>query len=183
MKLINLDNFDIKFDPELLLLKPFRKLYNADTSKNKDKFMDLLTILYFVYDPRSEYQYIVDEERRIEAVCVSNGIKQKPFTKDEQACMDIYKKCCTTSSSLLLEDTRAAIDNIRKILREIDYTGLDEKDKISAVKTVAATTSMVPKLIKDLSEAEKLVTKELKEIGVARGNEGRKSLMDDGILL
>ena len=42
---------------------------------------------------------------------------------------------------------------------------------------------MVPKIVKDLSEAERAVEKELEEQGVARGGNESKSLMEDGILL
>ena len=68
-----------------------------------------------------------------------------------------------SASSLLLEDTRITINKIREMLRDVDFSELEEKDKVNAIKTVASTVSMIPKLVKDLSEAEKAVTKEIEE--------------------
>ena len=83
MRLVKIDNYELKFEDELLLLKPFRVLYNADHTKDKTNFLDFLSILYFVYDPRSEFNYIVDEDARIEEVCNANGIKKPKFTKQD----------------------------------------------------------------------------------------------------
>ena len=80
MKLVKLEDFAVVFDDELLLLKPFRQLYDKDTTESKGKFMDFLTLVYFVYDPRSDYSYIVDEDSRIDEVCRSNDMRRKVFT-------------------------------------------------------------------------------------------------------
>lgn len=182
MKLVSLDNFDIKVEDELLLYPCFRKVYKADKTKSKNKFLEFISILYFTYDLRSDYQYIVDEKERLKEVCVSNGLDVPKFSKDELECIKTYKDSQKTSASLLLEDTRVTIDKIREMLRNIDFNALEEKDKITALKTTASTVAQIPKLIKDLVEAEKAVTKEIQEQGRARG-QGDKTLMDDGILL
>ena len=67
--------------------------------------MGFLTILYFVYDPRSEFNYIVDEEERLKEVCDANGYTVPKFSKDELDCISIYKKMTTTTSTLLLSST------------------------------------------------------------------------------
>ena len=64
MKLVNYNNYQFNIEDELLLLRPFRLLFNADRTVNKDKFMNFLSIVYFTYDPRSDYTYIVDDELR-----------------------------------------------------------------------------------------------------------------------
>ena len=61
MKLVRIENYKLVVEDELLLLTPFKELYKADKTKDKSKFMDFLTIVYFVYDPRSDYNYIVYE--------------------------------------------------------------------------------------------------------------------------
>jgi hypothetical protein len=55
MKLIRLNNYEIEADDELLLLKPFRKLFNQDRSGSKKNFYDFLMVLYFTYDLRSDF--------------------------------------------------------------------------------------------------------------------------------
>jgi signal transduction histidine kinase len=49
------------------------------------------------------------------------------------------------------------IENMRKNLNSIDYGSLEEKDKVTAMQNIAAITQMIPKIVKDLSEAERAV--------------------------
>ena len=182
MKLIRIQNYKLEVEDELLLLKPYRRLYDNDKTKDKSKFMDFLTILYYVYDPRSDYNYITDESLRLQEVCESNGISTPKFSKLELECIELYKKSTITASTLLLDDTKITIDKIREMLKSIDFSSLEEKDKVNAIKNIASTVSMIPKLVKDLSDAEKAVTKELEEQGRARGS-SKKSLFEDGIIL
>ena len=99
MKLVKIENYQVVVEDELLLLKPFRKLYNADRTVGKSKFMDFMTILYYVYDPRSDYSYIADEEGRLKAatfqplsvpayMCGAHSATKSPmpFSKAARAC-------------------------------------------------------------------------------------------------
>lgn len=181
MKLVRLSNYKLEIEDELLLLKPFKEVYKQDKTKDKSKFMDFLTIVYYTYDPRSDYSYITDEESRIQEVCDSNGLSVPKFTKSELDCIELYKKSTTTASSLLLEDTKVTIDKMREMLKSIDFTILEEKDKVTAIKNVASTVSMIPKLVKELADAEKAVSKELEEQSRVRGGNNKKRLFEDGI--
>lgn len=184
MRLVKIDNYELKFEDELLLLKPFRVLYNADHTKDKTNFLDFLSILYFVYDPRSEFNYIVDEDARIEEVCNANGIKKPKFTKQDLVCIELYKKMTVTASSLLLERTRKTLDRVGIFLENIDLTEEDDKGKPKyTVQSVVSSAKLVPQLVKEITEAERTVAKEIEESGRARGNNGSKKLMDDGILI
>lgn len=181
MKLVKINNYKLEIEDELLLLKPFREVYKADKTKDKSKFMDFLTVVYYTYDPRSDYNYITDEESRIQEVCDSNGLTVPKFTKTELECIELYKKSTTTASTLLLEDTKVTIDKMREMLKSIDFTILEEKDKVTAIKNVASTVSMIPKLVKELADAEKAVTKELEEQSRVRGGNNKKRMFEDGI--
>lgn len=180
MKLVRVDNYKLIVDDELLLLKPFNELYKNDKTKEKSKFMDFLTILYYTYDPRSDYNFISNEEERLEEVCNSNGLEVPKFSKKELECIELYKKSTTTASTLLLEDTKLTIEKLREMLKSVDFSALEEKDKVTAVKSIAATVGMIPKLVKDLAEAEKSVTKEIEEASRVRGGNSKK-LFEDGI--
>ena len=181
MKLVKISNYKLEVEDELLLLKPFRELYKADKTKDKSKFIDFLTIVYYAYDPRSDYNYITDEESRIQEVCDSNGLTVPKFNKTELECIELYKKSTTTASTLLLEDTKVTIDKMREMLKSIDFAILEEKDKVTAIKTVASTVAMIPKLVKELADAEKAVTKELEEQSRVRGGNNKKRMFEDGI--
>lgn len=183
MHLIEYNNYQITPTEEAFLIAPIRKLYNSDKTKNKEKFMQLLSVIYFYADPRSSYNYITNDEDRLKEIIVQEGLPSNfKIDKALQEAIEIYKKHVITSSYLLLQDTKEVIENMRKVLKSIDWEGLEEKDKVNAVKTVASITSMIPKIVKDLTEAEKAVTKEIEEQGRARGGQS-KTLMEDGIIV
>ena len=180
MKLVKLSNFKIEVEDELLLLKPFKEVYKADKTKDKSKFMELLTIIYFTYDPRSDYDYIADEEERLQEVCESNGLDVPKFTTKETECIELYKQLTTTISSALLKSTRVAIGKVQEFLENIDMNATDDKGKpIFAINTVTSAIKQIPSLVKEVVEAEKLVSKEIEEAGRARGG-NNKRLFEDG---
>lgn len=184
MNLVRLENYELKIEDELLLLKPFRRRYIQDKSKDKSGFINFLMILYFVYDPRSDFQYIIDENQRLEEVCNSNGVRIPKFDSLEKECVELYKKMCLTTSSELLRRTKIAVDKVGTFLENIDLTLLDDKGKpVYTVNSVTTAIKQVPQLAKDLAEAERALKKELEEVGRARGNQGVKTLMDDGVLV
>ena len=130
-------------------------------------------------DPRSDYQYIVDEEDRSKAIKEGEGIepKWKPDNKVIEA-MKFYKQFKPVSA-LLLEDTRVAVDKLRKALREIDLNARDDKDKpIYTLNSITATIKLVPSLIKDLDEAERTIAKEIVQNDKVRGAV-EKSMYED----
>ena len=66
MKLIEYKDYKIVVSDEALLVKPIRDLFNKDTSENKEKFMQQMSYMYFMIDPRSTYNYIIDDNERSE---------------------------------------------------------------------------------------------------------------------
>ena len=84
-----------------------------------------------------------------------------------------------TTSSLLLEDTRAAVDKLRKLLRDIDLTKEDDKGKpVYTLNTVTAAIKQVPVLVRDLDEAERAIAKELNYSEKIRGS-AEKGMYED----
>lgn len=171
MKLIQVVNYELKVADEALLVRPIRKLWNMDRSKGKETFYKQMSILYFVYDPSSNYAYISNEKDRLKEVLEQENITDFHNTAEFKEAVEAYKKLVRTPSSELLNDVRLTVDKMRQALTSIDFNDLEEKDKVSAINTVAAVISKIPKLVKDLSEAEKAVTKELEEQGNARGSQ------------
>ena len=183
MKLVRINSYKLEVDEELLLLKPFKELYKADKTKEKSKFFELLTILYFVYDPRSDYSYIVNEEERLKEVCESNGFEVPKFNSKELEFIELYKQSTTTISSELLRSTKVAISKIQEFLENLNMYAVDDKGKpLYGINTVTSAIKQIPSLVKEVTEAEKMVTKEIEESGRARGGNSKK-LMEDGIIL
>lgn len=183
MKLIEYKDYKIVVSDEALLVKPIRDLFNKDTSENKEKFMQQMSYMYFMIDPRSTYNYIIDDNERSEQIIIQEGLPKnfKP-SKDLQQAMEIYKKHVVTTSYLLLEDTKICIDNLRKFLRNIDFDERDERTgkPIHTINTVTAALDKIPTLAQKLAEVEKIVYKEIEEAGRARGGNESKHLFEEG---
>lgn len=182
MKLVKLENYQLTFNEELLLLMPFKKLYDKDKSSDKGRFMEFLSIVYFTYDPRSDYSYILNEDERLREVCESNGFRMPKFNAIELECISLYKQLNTTVTQELLDSTKIAISKVREFLENVDLNATDAKGKpVYTINSITSAIKQIPQLVKDIMETEKMVAKELEEQGRARGG-NRKSLMDDGIL-
>lgn len=181
MKLFKYEGYKITIAEEALVLKPFKKVWDRDKTKNKEKAIMELGFIYFFCDPRSDYQYLVDETERLEAIRESEGLPTdwKPDKVIEEA-MKFYNSFKPTSA-LLLEDTRVAVNKLRQLLRDIDLTQLDDKGKpVYTLNTITATIKQIPALVKDLDEAEKTLNSEMKNSGKMRGS-GEKTIFEDSL--
>ena len=176
MKLFKYEGYRIVISEEALLLKPFKKIWDRDKTKNKEKAYMELGFIYFYCDPRSDYQYLTDEEERLKAIKEGEGIPDKwnPDSIVKEA-MNFYNGFKPTSA-LLLEDTRNMVNGYRAKLREItkDMSNLEIKD----IKDIGAIIKQIPALVKDLDEAERAVSKEIIESNKVRGSQ-EKSIYED----
>ena len=68
MKLITVENFELKVADEALLIRPIRRLWNADRSERKEKFYQQMSYLYFMVSPQSTYSYILDLDERSKTI-------------------------------------------------------------------------------------------------------------------
>lgn len=180
MKLFKYDSYRIVISEEALVLKPFKTIWNRDRSNSKDKALQELGYIYFMCDPRSDYQYLVDESERSEAIIQGEGMSKswKPDKVVKEA-MQFYTSFKTTSI-LLLEDTRTMIEGYRKKLKSIT-SNMEDLD-VKEIKALGDIIKLIPTLVKDLDAAEKSVNAELKSSdGKVRGQK-EKSLFENGIL-
>lgn len=182
MKLIRYENYQIVIADELLLIRQARQLLNADRTATKENFLRQISYMYFMYDPETTYDYIVDEEERAKAVIAQEGLGAdfKP-DKKLQELIEIYKEHTRTTSKEILNDTKATVDKIRKHLKEIDFTLLDDKNKpIYTVDKVSASLKTLLDLAVIIKKTEKEVSKEVEENIRARGIQEKK-LLEDGL--
>ena len=183
MHLVELVNYEVVPTQECFLIKPLRQLFNADKSKNKEKFMQQLSVVYFMADPRSSYNYVTDLDDRLEMIKEQEGL-DKNFKIDDKLseAIECYKKHTMTTSTLLLEDARTAVDKVRQFLREVNLDDVDDKGKPKyTINSITAALKQIPQLAKDLQETEKTVTREIEEVGRARGGNERKKAFEDGL--
>lgn len=178
MKLLKYEGYKVVIEPELLTLKPFKQIWTRDKTVNKDKALAEIAFIYFMADPRSDYQYLVDDKERMEAIKEGEGLppKWQPDRIVTEA-MDFYMSF-KPISALLLEDTRFMVDKYRKRLKAQEFDDLEIKD----LKEVGALIKQIPPLVKDLDEAEKALNSEMKSSGKMRGS-GEKTIFEDDLTL
>lgn len=171
MRLLTYEGYKVVVAPEALVLKPFKTLWSRDRTRDKSKAQSEFGYIYFFADQRSEYQYIIDDDDRSEAVKQGLGFPPtwKP-DKELRAAIELYKSF-TTTAALLLQDTRYAVDKLRTLLRNIDLNAADKNGKpIYTLNTITATIKQVPALVRDLDSAEKFLNEQLKETDSASGS-------------
>lgn len=181
MKLIEIENYELKVADEALLIRPIRELFEEDKTKRKENFYRQMSYMFFMVDPRSTYQYITDEEERAEEIKRQEGFGDswEPSKKLKEA-MDRYRSHVITTQSLLLQDMRVGIDNLRKYLRDVDLLATDEKTGRPIFQAAQHTSMLkqIPELAKALAEAEKALQKDFEDEGAVRGNK-EKSMFED----
>lgn len=182
MKLFRYEGYKVVISEEAFALKVFRQIWNRDRSVNKDKAIMELGYVYFMADPRSDYQYIVDEDERSKAIIEGEGLPSN--WKPDKMIIEAIKfyEGMKSTSALLLEDTRVAIDKVRKFLKEVNLEDTDDKGRpIYTINSITSTIKMIPQLIKDLDDAEKAIKADMQNTsGKVRGQK-EKSLLEDGI--
>ena len=95
--------------------------------------------------------------------------------------MKSYADSVVTTSYLLLEDTKYAVDNLRKYLREMDFTETDDKGKPRyPINALATTVNQVTDMAEKLMKAERTVAQEIVENSKMRGQK-EKSILEDGL--
>lgn len=183
MKLLIWENYNLTITEEAMFIKSLRVLWKRDKSSGKEKALRDLSFVYFMCDPRSPYMYIVDTDERSQLIKEQEGITKWKPDKEVLRAMEVYKKLCTTTSSILLESTRKAIDKVRLFLEELDLTEEDEKRKPKyTISSVTSALKDIPKLISQLNDCEKTLNSELEDATRMRGI-GEKKLFEDGFKL
>ena len=173
MSLLKFENAKLVIKPEALAIKAFKTIWDNDTSDTKYKAIQLLSYIYFMFDPRSDYMYITnDEDRHIKITNDLGFRKNWRITKDMEKAIEVYSQSVQTASSQILETSRKIIDRMNDYLLEVDFDEVGI-DKISNV------TNRLPDIIEKLQKAEKLVVQELEENEKLRGDKHKK-LCEDG---
>lgn len=173
MKLIQIENFELQVAPEALLIKPIRRMWNADRSDRKEKFYQQMSYLYFMIDPRSTYSYIIDEKEREQAIIQQEGLPTdfKPSQFLEEA-MEVYKRHTVTVSQKLLNDALVAADTVGSFLRTVDLTEEDDKGRPKyQVSQITAALKNLEGIINTIQTLQKKVEQEIIDNGKARGTQ------------
>lgn len=171
MKLITIENYELKIADEAFLIKPIRMLWHQDRSKSKERFYQQMSFVYFVVDPRSSYSYILKEEDRKKAVIEQEGLPNdfKPSDLLKEV-MEIYKKHTTTISQKLLDAARIAADKVSVFLKDVDLTETDRNGRPKyQVSSITTALKNVEGIVSSLQNLQRKIEQEIKDEGKARG--------------
>lgn len=182
MRLLKYENYQVLPTEEAFLVKGIRDLYKADKSKTKEVFMQQLSYIYFMADPRSPY-YEFDTEERFKQLVEYEGFPQDfKVSKNLEDATEDYRRLTTTTSMRLLDSMRTAISKICYFLENVDLFETDDKGRPKYnPDRITAMTDKVPNLAKKLIETEKIVDSEIIDVGRARGGNENKKLFEDGV--
>lgn len=176
MRLFNVEDYEVKVEPEALELTAFREIYKRDKTRGKFLAKQELAYVYFMEDPRSDYMYLTEEKDRSEAVRKGLGLN-KTWREDivVRRAREFYRGFRPVSAGLL-DDTRYFIAKFRERLREMS-DNIGELD-VKELKEVFAMMKQIPALTEELDKAEKALNKDLAEEDKARGSKD-KSVFED----
>ena len=103
MRLLVYEGYNLTIDPMALSLKPLKTIWNRDKTEKKERAISEIAYIYFMEDPRSDYQYIIDREERSKAIKEGEGLKStwQPDATIKEA-MKLYASFKTSSNSFLV---------------------------------------------------------------------------------
>lgn len=173
MRLFTRKDFRLVVDPMVFTIKAFKELDKRDRTKDKIQLEKDLSFIYFVYDPRSDLQFIVDEQERIERVKELIGLGDK-FKIDEvlTRAIEVYLSMTETASSLLLKDIKVGVDKLRAYLRSND---VNEENFDKYTKSLKELIPLSEKIV----AVERTVIKEIEDMSEMRGNK-TQTILDGG---
>jgi hypothetical protein len=183
MILFELDNNRVTFAPQALELKPFKALWDRDTTSDKKHAVAELSYVYFFSDYKSPFSNIVDEETRKEEIIsvLPNFKLKKADTVIEQACI-FYSKIQNTISMGLLIATRLGVDKIKEFFINFDLRKMDKNGRpVYNPKQINDIIRDIGRTVGGLKDVEEQVMKELEVKNSMRGTR-EKTLFEDGEL-
>lgn len=175
MRLVTVENFELQVAPEALLIRPIRRLWNADRTGRKEHFYQQMSYLYYMVDPRSSYSYILDLNERSKAIIEQEGLPED-FRPSEflVEAMKIYKELTITPSQKLLNSALKAAHTVSEFLEQPDIlTAEDDKGRPKyQVSSITKAIADVEKIVASLQNLQKKVDQEIAEnSGKARGTQ------------
>lgn len=181
MKLFKMENYQLVISEYAYTIKAFRKLWNRDRSQSKQTAINELAFVYYYTDPRSDFEYIREEEQKIEEIKQSIGLRKnwKP-DKEVKEAIEEYKERTKTLYSEHLSRMKDALNRLSQQAASITDFKIEE-DGGQLAKTIFTIAERSSKTLKELLEVEKEVTKELNEKEDLRGGSEVASISDKGL--
>lgn len=151
-------------EPEILLIKEFKSLFDRDKTKNKSQLWKELTYIYLAIDWKSPYSQYTELERHQEALSDS-GITEEEFNDPSfrEACRKYRNLQDSNKSIKLLNAARNAADQFAEYFETIiDLNERDQNGKpIFSAEKVMKEMAQLSKVHEQLTILESQVKQEM----------------------
>lgn len=165
MKLLRLnDNYEAEIERETLALIPeFAALFTLNYNKadgdidgrKRYRARAELTWMYFMYDYRSEYAELPDDERHAQAMAAANLPEDYRISSQLEAAAQKFQSLQNTRELRMLTASRKAADRVEKYLLETEITNNNVKTVKSTIDGIGATIEGLKKLEEQVRKAER----------------------------
>jgi len=158
MKLIEFKNNELTIADEAYHIRVFKTLWDRDITKDKSRALSTFGFMYFYHHPNSDYNYIIDDDEKIQAIQEGLGIDNLKFLQDKNylKAVEVYKKMVVTTSSKILETNRNRMEKLGKFLDDLVITDENMNKYTKAI-------SDINKLGVEIAMAEKEIFRDIEE--------------------
>jgi len=160
--LFDLKDGKVVLNPNSLAIPSFKKIYERDKSKKKDRALTEISYVYFLVDYKSPYSAYPEDKR--EKAIKTDFISIDSWEPDELIleAIDKYKEFQRTTSMRLLDGAKAASDKLTDYFNNIDFALMDDNRKpVYTAKDVAANLKSVGAIVESLEKVEDKIKKEI----------------------
>jgi hypothetical protein len=165
-------NNKVTVDPETLRIEAFNTIWEKDTSKNKDKALDIFAYIYFKYNPKSAYRKSALgkelQEKLLKEVIKNPKWKIPEYVKKAE---NIYKENMNSIGMRLLQSALTAAERISNLFEDFELDEIeDESKRIDVAVKMLSGLDKVDSVVLKITTA----TKKLEEEFTA--NKNKKSV-------
>lgn len=184
MQLFTFDkhSYNVRISEEVLLLKPFKAIFDADKSKSKDQALNEFAFIWFYTDIKSPYQAIIDPKIREEEILKSIDLpKSWKRNKVIDAAIEFYRERSKSIVHQLYDAAMIAADSVNDVFTNSKDLIASSDDKITAAQKVVQALEKVPKVMQSLRDIEKELLKEIDDKEGKKKGSREFALYEDGL--
>jgi hypothetical protein len=166
----------VTIHPDQLAIPEFKKIWDMDKSKSKDKAFEELSYVFFTSDITDKNPYhSYPEDKRIELV-KKDILKNENWGESKEVLLarEVYKKLTMTQTMELLDSAKGVINKLKGYFDSVDFTkkNIDkfgnETPEYDA-KEVISSLSNLGKIVESINQLEEKVRKEITTSSKRRG--------------
>jgi len=171
MNLFDLKDRVVSITTEALLIPEFKKIWDRDKAKDKEKAIKEFSYIYFSIDFKSPYVQSADAglAQDIVAKDFMKNARYKP-DKDVVAAIDKYKELQETPSMRLLKAALKTVSNLTNYLETVNLHERDKNDKpIYKPNDLTSALKSIGPVIESLNKVKEQVEREVAQSATLRG--------------